>query len=204
MKTVLLLFGSLTYIYSFCQDSSLIKRPLQGQLAIQYDFPQTYGISAAVVYPLTSAQPNKTHRNSSDIHLWIICLETAWDHEPLNSSSLKVNSGIGVRISKYPGHYHEWLIEQGFLRTFYQGVVYTIASDGNVKELPGFGRTYATTGFAYVQNWNLNSSDHPVSILVKPSLWIQYPFNGLVKLQTSFQIGARFFMVPKKSFRHGS
>ena len=204
MKTVLLLLASLISSCSFCQDSTTIKLPFQFQGLIQYDFPESYGISAGVVFQLTPAVLKKNYRNSSDYHLWIASFEVGWLHYPLNSSAINANAGVGVRISKYPGHFHEWLIEEGMLRTFYQGNVYTISSDGNVKELSGFGRTYATTGFSYLQNWNLNLSDHLISFIIKPSVWVQYPFNGFIKPHTSLKIGARFSFSHKKSFRYVS
>ena len=200
MKTVLLLFASIIYSYTYCQDSSVTKLPFQVQALFQYDFPESYGISAGVVFQLTPQVRNKHYRNSSDYHLWIASFEAGWLHYPSNSSALNTNAGIGVRISKYPNHYHEWLIEEGMLRTFYQGTVYTISSSGNIKELPGFGRSYAITGFSYLQNWNVN----PVSFIIKPSVWIQYPFNGFIKPHTSLKIGARFFFNRKKSSGYAS
>jgi hypothetical protein len=200
MKTILLLLTSIVCSYTYCQDSANAKLPVQVQALLQYDFPESYGLSAGIVVQLTTNEHKRNYRNSSDYHLWISSLEVAWLHYPSNSSAINANAGIGVRISKYPGHYHEWLIEEGFLRTFYMGTVYTMSSDGNIKELSGFGRTYATTGISYLQNWDIN----PVSFIIKPSLWIQYPFNGFIKPHTSLKIGARFFFNHKKSSRYAS
>jgi hypothetical protein len=205
MKTFTLLLVSLISTCSYCQDSSYVKCPIGIQALVQYDFPQSYGIAAGVVYELTPLQRKINYSNSFDYHLWICTIEAGWLHYPLNSSAINARAGIGVRISKYPSHYHEWLMEEGILRTFYQGTVYTVSADGNVKEISGYGRTYGTTGISYLQNWDINlSHNYPVSIIIKPSLWIQYPFNGFIKAHTSLDIGARFSFIHKKSSIHAS
>ena len=198
MKTVLLLLASIVCSYTYCQDSTTIKFPIKAQFSFQYDFPESYGVSAGVIVQLSHPEYKKNYRNSSDYHLWIASFETGWLNYPSNSSAVNANAGIGVRVSKYPGHYHEWLIEEGIFRTYYMGTVYTITSDGNIKELPDFGRTYATTGFSYLQNWDINQ----VSLFIKPSVWIQYPFNGFIKAHSSIKIGLRYSFSPKKSFRN--
>ena len=202
MKTVLLLVSSFIFSCSFCQDSTSVRSRFQFQTLFQYDFPESYGITAGAVFQLTPAEHKKNYRNSSDYYLWIASMEVGWLHYPLNSSAFNFNAGIGLRRSKFPGHYHEWLLEEGVFRTFYQGTVYTISSDGNVKELSNYGRTYATTAFSYLQNWDINFSNQPISFLIKPSFWIQYPFNGFIKPHSSLKIGARFYFNHKKSFSH--
>jgi len=83
--------------------------------------------------------------------------------------------------------------EQGVLRTFYDGKVYQEQTDGSIKEAPLFGRTYATTGFSYGQNWRIsNHSRNAWFIQLRPSVWIQYPYNSFLKAHLSLQGGVSY------------
>src|SRR5262249_55903586 len=115
------------------------------------------------------------------------------DRRPLAYTSAYFNVGVGIRFSRSEKHFTELSLEQGVLRTFYDGKVYQQQSDGSIKELPLFGRTYATTGFSYAQNWSIsNRGRNAWFILLKPSVWIQYPYNSFLKAHVSLQAGVSY------------
>ena len=180
--TFLLLFK----IDSNAQDSlNKVNMPVYLHGSFFYDFPQSFGAAAGVDFPIRSKvifTKNKTGEEKAKYRDLIIASDIGFYRYPFNNSGIYLFQSIGKRYQKEKPYYFEWLASIGLLRTFYDGIVYSVDNNGNVKILKDFGRYYATTGFAAVLGHNFERSSYPkpFAIDIKPSLWIQYPYNSFI------------------------
>jgi hypothetical protein len=180
------------------QDSS---QKIQKQLFIHasgfYDFPQSFGASAGVDFVIHSKQKNITRRSGKTIQRTkdrIINADIGFYRYGFNHTGLMFSPTIGTRYTKQSGYYFETQAGLGLLRTFYDGRVYEVDGNGNVKEKKAFGRLYATTQLAMVFGWDFskNHSKHPIAIQLKPILWVQYPYNSFVLPHGSIELGIKY------------
>lgn len=180
--TFLLLFK----IDSNAQDSlNKVNMAVYLHCSFFYDFPQSFGAAAGVDFPLRSKvifTKNKTGEEKAKYRDLIIASDIGFYRYPFNNSGIYLFQSIGKRYHKEKPYYFEWLASIGLLRTFYDGIVYSVDNNGNVKILKDFGRYYATTGFTAVFGHNFERSIHPqpFAIDIKPSLWTQYPYNSFI------------------------
>jgi hypothetical protein len=178
-----------------CTQDSISKRPVFTNAVATYDFAKSYGVSAGAAIPFRSIIKKEQHGNlqADRCKDEFVSLELGAEHRPFAYTSAYFNVGIGIRFTRSQKHFAELSFEQGVLRTFYDGNVYQEQSDGSIKELPLFGRTYATTGFSYAQNWSISNRDRNAwFIQLRPSLWIQYPYNSFLKAHLSLQAGVGY------------
>ncbi len=150
-----------------------------------YDFPQSFGAAAGIDFPLKSKvifTKNKAGEEKTKYRDLIIASDIGFYRYPFNNSGTYLFQSIGKRYYKEKPYYFEWLASVGVLRTFYDGTVYSVDNNGNVKTLNDFGRYYAITGFTAVfgHNFERSAIPKPFAIDIKPSLWIQYPYNSFV------------------------
>jgi hypothetical protein len=192
MKTVPLFLCLFCYMLAYTQDSTS-KSPVFLNAVATYDFAKSYGVSIGASIPFHSII-NQEHHERLRRKDEFISLELAADR-PFAYSSMCVNVGAGFRFIRSEKHFTEISFEQGMLRTFYDGTVYQEQSDGSVKQIPLFGRTYATTRFLYVQYWSINNRmGNAWFILIRPSIWIQYPYNSFFKPHLSLQAGVSYHL----------
>jgi len=193
MKTVLLSAWLLLPVMTFAQDSLNINRPAFLYGLITYDFPKSYGFIIGTSVPFHSIIKEKADKDSEtrvSKKDEFISAELGAYRRPFAYTSIFVNAGIGIRYIKSTKHFTELFFNQGVLRTAYDGKVYELDQDGNIKERILFGRTYLVTGFSYSLNWNLNSRNSNLwFIQLKPGIWMQYPYNSFLKLHFSLQAG---------------
>src|SRR5436190_1485555 len=196
MKTVLVFLCLFCHLLACTQDSTS-KKPLFLYAVATYDFPKSYVVSFGTSIPFHSITTRKHPENLriSATKDEFICAELGADRRPFAYTSIYVNAGIGIRFSRSEIHFTELSFEQGIVRTFYDGQVYEQQSDGSIKELTLFGRTYASSGFSYSQNWSI-SNRHKKAwfIQIKPSVWIQYPYNSFLKPHLSLQAGLSYHL----------
>ena len=64
-------------------------------------------------------------------------------------------SGFGIEYIKSSKHFTELSINQGLLRTIYDGKVYELDQNGNIKERKLYGRTYLITQCSYSLNYRV-------------------------------------------------
>jgi hypothetical protein len=196
MKTVLLFLCLSCYLLACSQDSTS-KKPVFLCAVATYDFAKSYGVSAGASIPFRSIIIKKQDENSQAgrSKVKFISVESGIERRPFAYTSANLNVGAGIRFARGEKHFTELTFEQGILRTFYDGLVYEQQSDGSIKELTQFGRTYATTGLSYAQHWRLSSGGNNAwFLLVKPCIWIQYPYNSFLKPHFSLQGGISYHL----------
>jgi hypothetical protein len=195
MKIVLLSLCLFCHLLACTQDSTS-KRPVFLNAVANYDFAKSYGVSAGVSIPFHSVISQKHHENlRAGRKEGFISVESGIDRRPFAYTSAYFYVGVGVRFAKSEKHFTELSFEQGVLRTFYDGRVYEEQSDGSIKERTLFGRTYAATSFSYAQAWSISPRrSNAWFILVKPCVWIQYPYNSFLRLHLSLQGGVSYHL----------
>ena len=196
MKTVLLSTWLLLPVMASAQDSLNIKRPAFLYALPTYDFPQSYGFAIGTSVPFHSIikeKVNKDFKTQTSQKDEFMSAELVGNRYPFAYTALGINAGIGTRYIRSTKHFTELSFNQGVLRTVYDGKVYELDPNGNIKERILFGRTYLTTGFSYSQNWSLNNGNSNLwFIQLKPAIWMQYPYNSFLKLHFSFQAGISY------------
>ena len=190
MKTIILLTWLLFPVWALTQDSLRIHRPVSLYGLASYDFPRGYGLTAGTSIPLHSVT---THKNKNSERDEFVLGELGGYRYPYDYTSININAGFGIRYIKSDRYFGELSFSQGLLRTIYDGTVYEMDQYGDIKELKLFGRTYLTTGVSYSFNYRLNQKSlHLWFIQIKPSTWVQYPFNSFLKLHFSIQAGISY------------
>lgn len=196
MKTVLLSTCLLLTVMASAQDSLHIDRSSFLYGLTTYDFPGNYGLTIGTSIPFHSIIKEKKYKDLKTRNYEkdeFISAESGGYRRPLAYTSIIINAGIGIRYIKSVKHFTELSFKQGILRTIYDGKVYEVDSNGNIKEQKLFGRTYLTTGLSYSQNWGLhNRSSNLWFIQLKPAMWIQYPFNSFLKVHFSLGAGVSY------------
>jgi hypothetical protein len=188
MKAIIF-FCCLLPIVASAQDSSNTNKAIFLHGLISYDFLKGYGVSIGTSASFRSINKGKAHLKKDDF----VSLELGGYRYPFEYTSMFVNAGIGIRYARSEKHFSELSFSQGLLRTFYDGKVYEMDQNGNIKELTLFGRTYLTSQFAYSLNYRINNGSlHAWFIQLKPSVWIQYPYNSFLKLHLSMQAGINY------------
>jgi hypothetical protein len=100
---------------------------------------------------------------------------------PFNNSGIYLMPSVGKNYYSDKPYYFGWLVNIGVLRTFYDGIVYSVDAGGNVSQRKNFGRYYAITGIGAVVGRNfLKGLRFPFRAEIKPLLWMQYPYNSFV------------------------
>lgn len=185
------------------QDSSERKtKPIFTELMLLYDFPQSYGMTAGINYPLQSIIKNtisrkgKTFTKQKDI---IVGVNAGFYRYPYNYTGVLFTPFIGFRHYVNPSLFHETSLGIGILRTFYDGIVYKVDAAGNISEENLFGRFYATTSFSWAVNFLLQRPNRStMAIQLKPVFWLQYPYNSFIKPHVSLEAGIKY-QIAKRS-----
>lgn len=191
------LLCSFCFKTAFTQDSSYsTSRPVFAEASVLYDFPQSYGLSAGVNYPLKSVLKNriskkgKLHTKQTEKFAGV---NAAAYRYPFNYTGIFLMPFIGVRHYVHPSLFYETSLSVGVLRTFYDGRVYEVNAAGSVSQKSLFGRFYATTGFSWCFGFLLNKQGHSICALqFKPMLWFQYPYNSFIKPHISLEGGIKY------------
>lgn len=196
MKTVLVSTCLFSFIAARAQDSFRLKTPVLLSGLATYDFTRSYGCSIATSVPFRCTQRegvDKGFAPKSCQTIDFISAELGMGRTPFLYSSVSLQAGIGIRIIKAGKHFSELSVNQGIFRTIYDGIVYQLNPDGVLKERTFFGRTFATTGFAFSQYWALNPR-HTWYIQLEPSSWVQYPYNSFLRVHLSLQAGVSYHL----------
>jgi hypothetical protein len=207
MKTVILVTLLLLTVMASAQDFLTIKRPTYLYGLITYDFPRSYGFTIGTSIPfhcISKERANKDLKRRSPGKEEFISAELSGTHDLFAYTSIMLNAGIGIRYIKSTKHFTELSFNQGILRTIYDGKVYEVDQDGSIKERILFGRSYLTTGLAYSLNWSLNNRNSSLwFIQLKPSTWVQYPYNSFLRPHLSLQAGVSYRLKKHSSSHPG-
>lgn len=195
----------LPLLFGFCisfsrvaaqEASSSISMPVNASASLLYDFPQSFGAQVGVEFPLNSRLIfiNRKHNQKKKFREMLVRSDIGFYRYVLNNTGLFFQQSIGFRYHQARPYYFEWMLTVGALRTFYDGRVYSVNNEGVVRALPGFGRWYAitgiTTGFGF--DWERNVKPKPFAVAIKPSLWMQYPYNSFVLPHLSLQLSMQY------------
>jgi len=180
------------------QDSSRsVKMPLYLHSSFFYDFPQSFGISTGAEFPIKSKAITTQFKNGKKELRYrdlIAASDIGFYRYAFNNTGIYFFESVGKRYNKSSPYYFEWLIKVGVLRTFYDGEVYSVDDNGNVKILKNYGRYYALTGFTFVfgHNFERGAKPRPYSIEFKPSIWVQYPYNSFFLTHFSAEVSFKY------------
>jgi hypothetical protein len=171
--------------------------PVFVRSSLFYDFPQSFGASAGVDFPvrskmiITKDEKGQTSFKYRDL---IVAGDIGFYRNLFNNSGLYFFQSIGKQYHKNKPYYYEWLARVGLLRTFYDGIVYTVDANGNVKVINNFGRYYIATGFMAVFGYDFERSKKqlPFAIDARSYIWIQYPYNSFVLPHLSFELSFKY------------
>ena len=189
MKAVpLLLLLSLPRI-AFAQDSLDIHKPIFLYGLAAYDIPKSFGFIIGASAPFHSVINLKTGAEKYEF----ISSELGEYRHPFAYTSILFNVGVGVEYMRSSKHFSELSISQGVMRSIYDGKVYELDQNGNIKDRKLYGRTYFTTQFAYSSNYRIyKKSQNLWFIQLRPCTWLQYPYNSFLKLHFSLQAGITY------------
>jgi hypothetical protein len=179
------------------QKESKIEKPVFTSISFYYDFPQSMGASAGIDFPIKEKVKycisggklkNIKFRNL------LLSADIGFYRYPYNNTGIYFMPAVGMCYYKKNPFYFKWMATMGILRTDYDGIVYSVSANGNVKQIKNFGRYYATTGIAtaFGEDFERASRPHPFAIEIKPSLWIQYPYNSFVLPHASIMLGVKY------------
>lgn len=180
------------------QDSSYkVTMPVYVQANFFYDFPQSFGVSAGIDFPIKSKLITKIDSGGTTKSKYrdlIVSANLGFYRYEFNHTGFFFFPAIGKRYNKGRPYFFEWLISMGVLRTFYDGQVYRVDDNGNVSKLKDYGRVYAETGFAAVfgHDFERNKKPKPFAADIKPSLWFQYPYNSFLLPHFSIELEFKY------------
>ena len=187
MKTFFTHLGLLFSLMTSAQDSAKINTSSFLHGLPTYDFPGGYGLVIGGSVPIQSTVHIKSHHSAT---VKFVSAEIGGLRYPFVNTSVLINAGIGIRYIRSIKHFTELSFQQGVLRTVYDGKVYELDAEGNVKELKLFGRNYLTSGISYSQNWSISKRTSNLWFFqLKPLAWIQCPYNSFLKIHLSLQAG---------------
>ena len=189
MKTVPVLFLLMFPITTLAQDSLSIRRPIFLYGLAAYDIPKGFGFTVGASIPFHSVTNLKTGSEKNEF----ISSELGEYRYPFAYTSILFNAGFGIEYIRSSKHFTGLSFSQGLLRTIYDGQVYELDQNGNIKEHKLFRRTYLTTQCSYSVNYRVYKRNPNLwFIQLRPSAWLQYPYNSFLKLHFSLQAGISY------------
>ena len=179
------------------QDSlPKVEMPLFIHGALFYDFPQSFGASAGIDFPVQIKTIFKIKNGDTSVRnaAFVTGAGLGFYRYEFNHTGLMLSSFIGTRHIYSNASYFEHLWGLGVLRTFYDGIVYSVDAGGTIKQKNNYGRTYATIHFALAYGWDFTRSKKPkpFAIQLQPVLWFQFPYNGFVLPHGSLAIAIKY------------
>ena len=162
-----------------------------------YDYPQSFGFATGIDFPIHSKVKKFINKNGHETisnRDLIFSADIGFYRYQFNHSGLFFLPSIGKRYSGDGSYYFEMQLGMGVLRTFYDGIVYTVDNSGTIKVKNTFGRYYAVSSFAVVfgHDFENDHTSRPFTIQLKPSFWIQYPYNSYLLPHLSAELGFKY------------
>jgi hypothetical protein len=163
-----------------------------------YDFPKSFGASAGIDFPFSSHVKTSNRKDGSKkikYRDWIINADIGFYRYRFNNTGVFFIPSAGKRYASDGTHYFEWLAGAGIVRTFYDGIVYSVDNNGKVEEKSYFGRWYATANIAATCGWDFLKArtPKPFALQVKPVLWFQFPYNSFMLPHLSVEAGIKYY-----------
>jgi hypothetical protein len=179
------------------QDSNLVEKPVYLHTSFYYDFSKSFGASAGIDFPFSSKIKISYKKDSTKkirYRDWIINADLGFYRYESNNTGVFFIPSVGKRYSREGCYYFEWLTGAGLLRTFYDGIVYSVDGNGKVNEENNYGRWYATLNIATTFGWDLSKSkkSSPIALQLQPILWFQFPYNSFLLPHLSLEAGFKY------------
>jgi hypothetical protein len=182
--------AAFTLFTADAQDSASLTPPNYFHLLGLYDAPVSYGLNISRDFLLRPKSAQSYLPGRTQNKRWVLTADLAAYRYPDNYEAVMLFGGAGFRLTHPNGSCSDLLIHAGLLRTFYEGIVYGLDANGQIRELSAFGRFYALTGISYARHWDINpKAKRRVLLSVRPLLWTQYPYNSFLKLHLSLLAG---------------
>ena len=189
MKTIPLLALFAVPVIAFAQDSHPISRPVFLYGLAGYDIPKGFGFTIGASIPFHSVTNLKTGSEKNEF----ISSELGEYRYPFAYTSILFNVGFGIEYIRSSKHFTELSFSQGLLRTIYDGKVYELGPDGSIKERKLFGRNYLITQVSWSLNYRIyKRNPDPWFLKLRPSAWLQYPYNSFLKFHFAIQAGVSY------------
>lgn len=189
MKTIPLLLLVTLPVIAFGQDSLPISRPFFLYGLAGYDIPKGFGFTIGGAVPFHSVVKIKTCAQRTEV----VFSELGEYRYPFAYTSIFFNAGLGIEYIRSSKHFTELSFSQGLLRTIYDGKVYELAPDGNIKERKLFGRNYLISQVSWSLNYRIyKRNPGPWFLKFRPSAWLQYPYNSFLKPHIAIQAGVSY------------
>ena len=191
------------------QDTSTYNTPVFIHAALLYDFPQSFGFTSGADY-LFRTKIKITKRGNEIVKTaltsYLFSADLGFYRYPFNHTGVILKSAVGLKYSGKGKFISELLFEAGLLRTFYDGKVYEVSDSLTIKERKLFGRFYATSGIAGIFGWDFEKNSHkiPIILYLKPTTWIQFPYNSFYEFHFSLEAGVNYHLRQIHASNHRS
>jgi len=183
------------------QDSTLkkLKAPFFISGSFLYDFPQSFGTTAGIDFPLKHTTLIKEKNNGYVIEKnWelIFTANAGFYRYEFNHTGLLLSIYLGKRHHYKNASYFETLAGAGLLHTVYDGNVYVVDDNGTVKQKNNYGRTYATINIAPGYGIDLTriKKPKPFTVSFQPIFWLQFPYNSFVLPHGSLALTIKYHL----------
>lgn len=180
------------------QDSAAaVKKAVYVHSSFYYDFPKSTGVSAGIDFVLKSKIKISRDKNGNQKITYrdlIMNADIGFYRYRFNNTGIFIIPSIGKRYSTLRPYYFEILAGAGLVKTFYDGIVYSVDDSGKLSEKNNFGRYYATANLSMVFGWDFEKSKQPApfALQVKPVLWFQFPYNSFVLPHLALEVGFKY------------
>lgn len=156
-----------------------------------------YGLKIGTEYSIKQKNKTKTKKSSKQIHKRKEVFLTANIGSYIHKRShvgLFLSSEIGYRKTIRKGFKYEMLIGLGYLHTFLQGDTYEVNDDGTVDRVYLAGQPNLMIPFSIGLGYDFNFHyKKPFSLHLKPSFFIQYPYNQAIAIRPVVDLGLFYY-----------
>ncbi len=195
LKKIIVIAGLFTSFSVYCQTDSLISiKKVSSNLKLSYNSTFKYpGIRSGIEIPLKHTIKTKTRHSGFQKTInrdFFLSGNLSWYHHPQFHDNLYLTIESILRKTCKHGFYTDYSAGIGYSRTFLGATTYTVDDSGNVsiKKLAGYnyliGILSMGIGFDFSKSLAL-----PVSIFSKLSVLTMYPYNSIVYMRPTMEIG---------------
>jgi hypothetical protein len=128
-----------------------------------------------------------------------LSLNVGFYHHPTFHDNLYILAEYEKRRQQPKGMFLEFSTGLGYSQTFLDGTIYKVDDLGEVTSSTsggyGYGMFSIATGIGY--DFSQKDDTNPLKIYLKPSIVVMAPYNNLVHLRSTIEIGAIY---PLESF----
>jgi hypothetical protein len=114
-------------------------------------------------------------------------------------SALFLNSEIGYNMLFFFGLEFRINLGVGYLRTFLDGDTYKLSNDGSFEKVPLAGNNTFMPSISLHLGYDFSRlTNSALAFFIKPSLFLQVPYNDFVLPQYAVEVGFKYHLNKKK------